>query len=186
MATDGVESRLLTILQLIIGWLLFAEAKNTGLVALAGVSLSGILAYLATEADVPQLLFVGLLVTGFFLLLSLGVALLSFLPRTDPATLRSRSAGMPDSKDNLYFFHDIQKYQPEEYARAIARLYGGFADYDPTSHRSHTDLAAQIIANSRIIAIKNDRFRTGVWLTALALASGGFFTALDVCLKLIN
>lgn len=179
-ATSRMESTLLTILQLVNTWLQHAEAKNAGLVALTAVGTSGILAHLATEQSIPRLLLAGLLVTSLLLLLSLGVAVLSFLPRSDPAKLRPKGTARPAPTDNLYFYGDLGKYQPDQLASSVALLYHGIPNYDPSRHRSHTDLADQIINNSRITVSKNDRFRTAAWLTILALASAVVFSVLTL------
>ncbi len=168
-ASSRVEAQLLTILTLVNDWLQFAEAKNGGIIALVGVATAGILAYTASEDDVAGLLRFGLIAAMFFLVASLVVALLAFLPRTNPAELPPKDGEMPSDGDNLYFFGDLRKYRPEQLAAAVATLYEGIQHYDPARHRSHTDLASQIIYNSRITTIKNDRFRLAVFLTLVAV-----------------
>ncbi len=181
-AASAMEARLVTILQMVNGWLQYAEAKNAGLVALTAVGTSGVLAYLASERAISRLLLVGLLSTGLLLVMSLVTALISFLPRTDAAKLTTKNDEAPQAEDNLYFYGDLRKYRPEQLAEAIARFYDGIQDYDASRHRSHVDLASQIINNSRITFVKNSYFRAATWLVLLALALAVAFTVLTLLL----
>jgi hypothetical protein len=169
-AAANVETRLLTILEMVNEWLQFAEAKNAGLVALDGLGLAAILTILPSS-DVPDAVVAGLMAASLLLLLSLGLSLWSFLPRHDAGKLVPRRSYVPRQSDNLYFYGDISNYRPEQLAAEIARRYERMADYDPARHRSHVDLAGQIVANSRITVAKNGSFRMATMLAMLALAA---------------
>ena len=164
-----VEDRLLTILAMVNGWLQFAETKNAGLVALNALTLTGILEYLAHVHHLPRMIFAGIMLTGIFLLLSLGVSLLSFLPRSDPRRLVPRRGKTPRETDNFFFFGDLYTYHPEQLVAAVAHEYEGIHDFEPSRHRSQLDLASQIIANSRITVGKNAYFRVATAFAIFAL-----------------
>lgn len=164
-----IEVRLVTTLHLVNTWLQHAEAKNAGLTAFTAVAATGILTFLASQPNTSLILTSGLLVTALLVIISLAISLISFLPRTDVAKLLSGDVGQPKQADNLYFFGDLQKYQPQELVEAVARQYDTIDAARASTHRSHIDLAGQIIANSRITVIKNDLFRTANLLTLLAL-----------------
>jgi hypothetical protein len=167
-ADQRIETRLLTILEMVNEWLQFAEAKNAGLVALDALGLAAILTYLPA-ADTPSPLAGGLVAASFLLLLSLGTSLWSFLPRSDTGKLVPTTDQSRRNSDNLYFYGDICGYRPEQLAAAIARRYEKVPDYEPAQHESHVDLASQIVANSRITVTKNGYFRVATMIAMLAL-----------------
>lgn len=169
-AREHVESRLLTILEMVNEWLQFAEAKNAGLVALDALGLAAILTILP-ESAVPEPVAWGLVAASLLLLVSLGVSMWSFIPRSDMGKLVSAGRRQPRATDNLYFYGDVCGYRPEQLAAEIARRYDKIRDYDPRQHPSHVDLASQIIANSRITVAKNGYFRVATWIALLALGA---------------
>jgi hypothetical protein len=181
-AARRVDDRLLTMLQMVNEWLQFAEAKNTGIVALAALGLTGILTYLASGVAIPQPLVVGMLVTSLFLILSLGASLLSFLPQHNLMRVVTKTThrGRRSQRHNLYFYRDLAAFEPEQLAAAVAREYEHIPDYDAARYRSHVDLASQIIANSQITVDKNGYFRVALLLFLAGLAAALAFTALAV------
>ena len=186
LAADGheaarrVDDRLLTILGMVNEWLQFAEAKNTGIVALGALGLTGILTYLASEDQVPPFLLAGLLVTSFFLLLSLAASLLSFLPQHNLMRIVAKTTHRGRKSHNLYFYKDLAAFEPEQLAATIAREYEQIPDYVAANHRSHIDLASQIIANSQITVDKNGYFRVALLLFLVGVGAAMVFTALAV------
>ena len=169
-AVENVENRLLTILEMVNEWLQFAEAKNAGLVALDALGLAAILTILP-ESEVPDPVARGLVAASLLLLLSLGISMWSFIPRSDIGKLVSAARRQPRATDNLYFYGDVCGYRPEQLAAEIACRYDKIGTYDPRQHPSHVDLASQIIANSRITVAKNGYFRVATWIALLALAA---------------
>ena len=169
---DEVESRLLAILAMVNDWLKFAEAKAAALVAVSGSAATGVayITYLTVKADAPRPLLVGLPTAEACLLLSLAVALLAFFPQTDLAKFLTKDKDRPAAADNLYYFGHLRKYAPAHLAAAVARLYADETHYDAGEHRSHTDLAAQIVANSRITVAKLRLFALATILLAVAVA----------------
>lgn len=178
-AVEKVETRLLTILEMVNEWLQFAEAKNAGLVALDGLALAAILAILPS-AEAPVAITAGLVGASLLLLVSLGVSLWSFLPRGDLGKLVSAVGRRPRATDNLYYFGDVCAYRPDQLAGEIARRYDKIRDYEPAQHPAHVDIASQVIANSRITVVKNRCFTAATWIALLALgvAAAGVVVAL--------
>jgi len=165
---ERVEGRLLTMLEMVNEWLQFAEAKNAGLVALDGLALAAILTSLP-EVVVPEAMTAGLVAASLLLLVSLGISLWSFLPRSDLGNLVSPVGRRPRATDNLYFFGDVCGYRPEQLATEIARRYDRIRDYDAAQNLSHVDIASQVIANSCITVAKNRSFKVATWIALLAL-----------------
>jgi hypothetical protein len=181
-AARRVDDRLLTMLQMVNEWLQFAEAKNTGIVALDALGLTGILTYLASGLEIPSPLVAGMLATSLFLVLSLGASLLSFLPQDNlhRIVVKTTLRGSKPRRHNLYFYRDLAAYEPEQLAATVAREYEHIPDYDAAHHRSHVDLASQIIANSQITIDKNAYFRIALLLFLVGLAAALVFTAFAV------
>ena len=167
---EKVETRLLTILEMVNEWLQFAEAKNAGLVALDALGLAAILTILPSS-EVPDPVAWGLAAASLLLLLSLGVSLWSFIPRSDMGKLISAARRQPRPTDNLYFYGDVCGYRPDHLAAEIARRYDKIRAYDPAQHPSHVDIASQVVANSRITVAKNRCFKVATWIALLALAT---------------
>ena len=184
-AVERIETRLLTILEMVNEWLQFAEAKNAGLVALDGLGLAAILTLLPAS-NVPDPVEVGLMAASLLLLVSLGLSLWSFLPRHDTGKLVSRPGYRPRDTDNLYFYGDLSHYRPDQLAAEIARRYERMVDYDPARHRSHVDLAGQIVANSRITVAKTGAFRLATLFAVLALAAAAVGLAVALVPSLLS
>lgn len=178
---EKVETRLLTILEMVNEWLQFAEAKNAGLVALDALGLAAILTILPA-AEVPEPVAGSLVVASLLLLLSLGISVWSFIPRGDKGKLVAAAGRRPRATDNLYFFGDVCGYRPEQLAAEIARRYDKIPGYDPVEHPSHVDLASQVITNSRITVAKNGYFRVATLIALLALTA----PAIGVVMALIT
>ena len=86
MATDGtrdVEDRLADLLDGVIGWLQFAESKNTGIVGLISTALGVIVTFLLAGPSIPTLAGAGLAAGAVMLMISLLLSVASFLPATD-------------------------------------------------------------------------------------------------------
>jgi hypothetical protein len=181
-AVEKVENRLLTILEMVNEWLQFAEAKNAGLVALDALGLAAILT-IVPDVELPEPIAWGLVVASMLLLVSLGISMWSFIPRSDIGKLVSAARRQPRATDNLYFYGDIRGYRPEQLAAEIACRYDKICNYDPRQHPSHVDLASQVIANSRITVAKNGYFRVATWIALLALAASAIGMVLALALR---
>ncbi len=161
---DEVEQRLLSILAMVNDWLKFAETKNAGLVGLGSAAAAVILSFLGSTDDAVFL--VGLGTAAVLMALSVLVGLASFFPRTSLARRLTREIGHPGECDNLYFYAHLARYSPSALVEAIARDYAQTGYSDVVHARSRTDLAAQIIVNSRITLAKLELFGFAVWLFA--------------------
>lgn len=179
--TRDVENRLDGLLNRVIDWLKFAEAKNTAAVGLASTALGVIVTFLLAGPPVPTLAGAGLALGAFSLMLSLMLAVGSFLPSTD---LEKHLLGVrerPTPHDNLLFYGHLARYEPHALAEAIVEHY--FDDEGNTAAPSKfsIDLAGQIVTNARITVRKLALFRYslllfgfGVLIAASSMALAAF------------
>jgi hypothetical protein len=169
---DHVEARLMLILSMVNQWLQFAETKNTAIVGLTSTGVSAMLIYLVAVQDPSPLLLSGLLLAGGLMILSLAVALVSFMPQTSLSRLLTRIDDTPHESDNFYFYGHLAKYTGTSalLAGSIARLYFHLDDYDPSEHRSHLDLATQVAINARITSSKYRLFTRAAVLFVAGIA----------------
>jgi hypothetical protein len=169
---DHVEARLMLILGMVNQWLQFAEMKNTAIVGLTSTGVSALLIYLVAVQDPSPLLLSGLLLAGGLMIVSLAVALVSFLPQTSLSRLLTRIDDSPHESDNFYFYGHLAKYtrHAARLADSIARLYFHLDDYDPSEQRSHLDLAAQVAINARITTSKYRLFTRAAVLFVAGVA----------------
>lgn len=155
-SVDDVEARLMLLLAMVNQWLQFAESKNTAIVGLTSTGVSAILVYLVSISSPSDLLLSGLLLAGGLMIVSLAIALLSFLPQTSLARMLVTIEGSPQPSDNFYFYGHLAKYtgHPALLAESLAHIYFRIDDYSPDDHRSHVDLATQVAVNARITTSK--------------------------------
>src|SRR5829696_8928871 len=86
MTTDpkrDIEQQLSQQLTHVIDWLKFAEAKNTGAVGLSSTGLGVIVTFLVAGPPVPDIAGAGMAIGAVTLMLSLMLAVASFLPSTN-------------------------------------------------------------------------------------------------------
>lgn len=172
-----VEARLADLLLRVIDWLKFAEAKNTAAVGLSTTALGVIVTFLVAGPPVPDLAGIGLSVGAVLLMVSLMLAVASFLPSTDLEKHLLGAREEPAASDNLLYYGHIARYEPRALARAIATHYYGHSGDDAEPSRYAVDLAGQIVTNARITVRKLDFFRyslqlfaAGVLIAAAAMA----------------
>jgi hypothetical protein len=183
MAADldrDVETRLSDLLNRVIDWLKFAEAKNTGAVGLASTGLGVIVTFLVAGPPVPEVAGAGLGIGAVALMLSLLLAVASFLPSTNLERHLASSRSQPNPSDNLLFYGHLARYEPRALARAIAQHYFDAAD-DFQPSKLALDLAGQAVTNARITVRKLDFFKyslllfaVGVLIAAIAMAVAAF------------
>ena len=184
MATDikrDVETRLSDLLNRVIDWLKFAEAKNTGAVGLSSTGLGVIVTFLVAGPPIPTLAGVGLGVGAVALMLSLLLTVASFLPSTNLEKHLIGERDRPSTRDNLLFYGHLARYEPRALVEAIAEMY---FDHDGETYapsKLAVDLAAQIVTNSRITVRKLALFRYslllfgfGVLIASAAMALAAF------------
>jgi hypothetical protein len=175
MSNDIVETKMFTIFQLVNDWLKFAEAKNLAIIALSGAACSTLTGYLGSSQALSPNLKKVLLVPVSFFALGCVASLLSFAPRTSQEKLLALFPdwGKPSGDDNLYFYKDLGKYQKAaDLAGKYQALFAPPSDASAgvTVSSAHTQLAAQIIANSRIVVYKLRFFGVALLLAVLATA----------------
>lgn len=176
-AEREVEARLADLLLRVIDWLKFAEAKNTAAVGLSSTALGVIVTFLVAGPPVPDLAGVGLSIGAVLLMVSLMLAVISFLPSTNLEKLLLGAREAPTANDNLLFYGHIARYEPKALARAIAETYFDHAGDAAEPSRFAVDLAGQIVTNARITVRKLkfftwslQLFAAGVLIASAAMA----------------
>lgn len=131
-------------------WLKFAEAKHSGLIALA----SGIL--LATPAILKQpktkLWRIIFIIPALFLGTTVLISLSSFSP-----ILKKPSTRVSDAKGSIYFFEDISRMDTASFRKSVITD----TSYKVTS--MDRDLMEQIIINSKITSNKMKSFKCSLF-----------------------
>jgi hypothetical protein len=145
--TKEMEDRLERSLNRITDWLKYEEAKNAALITLDGVGAGLILQWLSggsaqTAGVTPWLK--GSLVA---LLISLLISLSSFYPVTK-------------GKNNILFFYDIARTEPEDYLTDLSA-----AVKDPA--RIQLAYAREIVTNSEIAVLKLRVFKAAFLFSLL-------------------
>lgn len=172
MATSeqkDVEARLIDLLGRVIDWLKFAEAKNTGAVGLASTGLGVIVTFLVAGPPVPDVAGAGMAIGAVTLMVSLMMAVASFLPATNLEKFLAGERKEPGPTDNLIFYGHIARYEPRALARAIAEHYFGFKGDDTEPTRFALDLAGQVVTNAQITVRKLELFRYSLLLFAFGV-----------------
>jgi hypothetical protein len=184
MATDRKrdrEARLADLLERVTAWLQFAESKNTGLVGLISTALGVIVTFLVAGPALPTLAGVRLAVGAVTLMISLLLAVASFLPATDLERYVTGAHDPPRTEDNLLFYGHLARYEPHTLIQAVASRYvDGLPDQVPVSKLAR-DLAGHIVTNARI-TMHNLRlyryavllFGSAVLIAAAAMAFAAF------------
>ncbi len=179
--TRDVESRLADLLDRVVDWLKFAEAKNTAAVGLASTGLGVIVTFLVAGPPIPTVAGVGMAIGAVSLMLSLMLAVASFLPSTDFDTLLLGEREQPGPGDNLLFYGHLARYEPRALARAIAEYYLNASDPSFTPSKLATDFAGQVVTNARITVRKLSLFKYslllfgfGVLVASAAMAFSAF------------
>ena len=167
MASDlkrDVENRLADLLNRVIDWLKFAEAKNTGAVGLSSTGLGVIVTFLVAGPPIPPLAGAGLGIGAVTLMVSLMLAVASFLPSTDIEKHLLGKRETPTARDNLLFYGHLERYEPRALVVAVAEHYFEQAADSFTPSKLAIDLAAQIVTNARITVRKLNLFRYSLLL----------------------
>ena len=184
MATElkrDVERQLSDLLGRVIDWLKFAEAKNTGAVGLSSTGLGVIVTFLVAGPPIPDLAGVGLGIGAVALMVSLMLAVASFLPSTNLEKHLVGARDQPGAGDNLLFYGHLARYEPRGLTRAIAELYFEHEGAEFAPSKLAIDLAGQIVTNSRITVRKLALFKYslllfgfGVLIASIAMAIAAF------------
>jgi hypothetical protein len=176
-----VERQLSELLTRVIDWLKFAEAKNTGAVGLSSTGLGVIVTFLVAGPPIPTLAGVGLGIGAVALMLSLMLAVASFLPSTNLEKHLMGARDKPNPGDNLLFYGHLARYEPRDLTRAIAEMYFGHEGEEMTPSKLAIDLAGQVVTNARITVRKLELFKYslllfgfGVLAASIAMAIAAF------------
>jgi hypothetical protein len=176
-----IEERLGDLLDRVIDWLKFAEAKNTAAVGLSSTALGVIVTFLIAGPAAPTLAGVGLAIGAVTLMVSLMLAVASFLPSTNLEKHLLGEREEPGAGDNLLFYGHLARYEPRALCRAIATHYFEAEPDDIVLSKLAIDLAGQIVTNSRITVRKLALFRYslllfgfGVLIAAAGMALAAF------------
>lgn len=165
---DDLEEHLLKQLAMVNDWLKFAEAKNALLVGLASAGAAGALSLVGDMVTSGgDLAVVVLIVAESVMLASLGLSLMSFLPKTDLHEWATRFRGPTSRRDNLYFYGDLAKYDANRVAEIAAQRFGG---RETKLGEGLIEIAEQTVINSRITLWKLQLFRNGLIFFALGVA----------------
>jgi hypothetical protein len=176
-----VESRLSDLLNRVIDWLKFAEAKNTGAVGLSSTGLGVIVTFLVAGPPVPPIAGAGLGIGAVTLMLSLMLAVASFLPSTNLEKHLRGDRDKPSANDNLLFYGHLARYEPRALTLAIAEHYSDRPGEEFQPSKLAIDLAEQVVTNARITVRKLDFFKYslllfsfGVLVAAASMAFAAF------------
>ena len=148
-------------------WLSFAEAKNAALIAF-NVSM------IAVISDVLSDYMVLLVILVILLLISTIVALVSFMPETKNVSSNEKDA---QEDNNLLFFGDIAKCNDRtDYIEKTKKRYFLPIDPEKENENINSDLASEILINSRLTVKKYNLFKLALMIDFLCLAlTAAFF-----------
>jgi hypothetical protein len=144
-------------------WLKFAEQKLSGLIILNGGIIWGYTKITSSQTVVISIS-ENLNIVGYsFLLISILLSIVAIMPiLTGFWYFKAEKTSL----DNLQYFGDIHKYNAREYVGKLATSLG------ISNHRIldfETDLAGQLIINSKITNIKFSRYKAASVLTFIAI-----------------
>jgi len=174
-----VQHQLSELLNRVIDWLKFAEAKNTGSVGLSSTGLGVIVTFLVAGPDIPPQAGVGLAVGALALMLSLLLTVASFLPSTNLEKHLIGERERPTTRDNLLYYGHLSRYEPRALVEAIAEMYFEQPGETYVPSKLDIDLAAQIVTNARITVRKLALYRYSLLLFGFGVlvASAGMALA---------
>ena len=180
-----MEERLERVLNRVIDWLKYEEAKNAALVTLDGVGVGVIAQWLSNVSPALSPWLKGSLV---ILLLSIIIALFSFYPvlkgeklHRNAARRRERSR-RTESKPNVLFFADIAGSDPEIYLKEF-RLVVGEAG---SGTLLELDYAREIVVNAEIAVLKLRLFKAAFLVSCLAFILASIATLFSAIVPLLG
>ncbi len=164
---EDIENKLLFIFSNVNEWLKFAEVKNAGMTAFSIAGISGIIAFVTLFQKLSVTWKSLFLFPVFCLLIACLISLLSFYPRINRLGILNSSIKSPLDSDNLLFFGDLVKYDTNSFIDKISNRY--FSINQINESKRLTDIADQIIVNSRITEAKYKFFKVSVFFSFLSL-----------------
>jgi hypothetical protein len=188
-AGGALEATLQTVLERVVDWLKYEEAKNGVLVTLNGVAVGFLVQWLGSTSVWLSFVF-RVCIFGF--IVSLLIGLLSFYPVTDTQRVHKRAAKdrsrRPESDDNedkepnVLFFGDIGGLGDEEYLAKLRFATQGSEVGGST--QLERDYAHEIVANSELALLKVRAFRRAFRITFASLAAVCLAVIVDECVKI--
>lgn len=161
-----VDDKLKYIFSTVNEWLKFAEAKNAALLIFNNAIAFGLLNILDKNYITSQYIRYYLYLSLCFLVLSIVISLLSFIPKIKiPSISQSEKSS---GKDNMIFFSHIAKHSTKEY---LNLLYGQHNETYDKENLFQENLTEQIIVNSQIALSKYRFFEIGIWFTLAGIVS---------------
>jgi hypothetical protein len=150
-------------------WLNHAESKNAMLIAFNGAAIFGLVQFFDFEfISESTFLSYYLIISIGFLVISLLLSFLSFVPELEIVPSTSHSKGLGEI-NSLYFEH-LKELDKESIYKAVTGL-----EPDQEVNKIDLDLAQQIQQVAKIASRKYMHFTIAVWITG-----GVFFTCLLV------
>ncbi|AFZ60228.1 hypothetical protein H6G54_08365 [Anabaena cylindrica FACHB-243] len=170
-----ILEKLLKILEIVIDWLKFAEAKNAVLLAFSGAGVTAIITYISAASNIPKSLILSLPASTFILSISSLVCLFSFLPKTNLEHIvwmqgkpSKNFKTLQNNTDNLYYYGHLMKYKNIELLDAMNQLYCDNKISQPYK-KEYLDIATQIIINSEIAFLKFRFFTFSLWILIFSI-----------------
>jgi len=154
-----MANNLKDILEDVNNWLKYAEAKNALIIVLN----SSLIVGLSNVSDdiTNSTIYILFLTSILMLLISIVIAIMSFIPRLKTPQLKKQNI-LED--DNLIHYVDIRKYTATQYYEKIEKIL-------PKENRNkdfEMYYAEQIVTNSRIAFIKFKQFEAAAWFLLAA------------------
>ena len=147
---------------------------------LSSTGLGVIVTFLVAGPPIPTMAGVGLALGAVALMLSLLLAVASFLPSTNLEKHLVGDRERPSTRDNLLYYGHLARYEPRALVEAIAEMYFDHEGETYAPSKLAIDLAAQIVTNARITVRKLALFRYslllfgfGVLVASAAHGTGG-------------
>lgn len=147
-------------------WLKFAESKNAALLAANSAIVFGLIRTQDLfENSLLHYYFVICIVLATF---SACICLLSFVPKIKINSIFQETSVQAENL-NLLFYGHIAKFTPEDYLKALQD--GHIITEEAIQDRFCTDIANQIVVNSKIAQTKYIFFQLAIWFTVAAVIS---------------
>lgn len=180
-----MEERLERVLNRVVDWLKYEEAKNAALVGLDGVGVGVIAQWLSNPSQALSPWLKGSLA---ILLLSIIIALFSFYPVLKGEKLHRNAARRRErslrtmSKPNMLFFADIAGSDPEAYLNEFRLAVGSTSG----GTLLELDYAREIVANAEIAVLKLRLFEAAFLVTFLAFILASIATLVAAIVPLLG
>lgn len=143
------------ILERVVDWLKYAEAKNAALLAFNCAFLVGIL-QIINDSENSSLLVNYLFFLVVLLFISITLGIMSFLPKLTPPW----GNRFPKENSNILYFGHICSFTEQSYLDKFYSLMEIVDKHPMDKHYSN-----QIVVNSKIAFIKYSYFRVAAWIT---------------------